>query len=326
MFPVAGMAIVTFALFLLSTLRADTSIWICSAYMLLLGLGLGLVMQVLVLAAQNAVSYEHLGVATAGVALFRSIGGSLGVALLGGIFASALEQHLVVFSGPGGAAANPAAIEALPAAARVPYVLAFAAALNPVFQTASAIALCGFVLTLGLREIALRKTAAAEGIGQAFAMPQDASSLEELQRIVSDLARHENRWKLYNALAQQAGVPLDPREMWFLFRLGERDHPVTEDELCGRVRTDLQLLRQFAEQAIARGLVNRGDSGRLDFTPQGRNIYARLLVLRRDQLSSLLERWDPRHHAEVRDMLARLARHLSTAPPVMPPARAPKTG
>src|SRR5205823_6856632 len=90
-FPVIGMAIVTVALSLLSTLSVQTSIWICSGYMLLLGLGLGMVMQVLVLAAQNAVAYEHLGVATSGVTLFRSIGGSVGVALFGGIFAYALQ-------------------------------------------------------------------------------------------------------------------------------------------------------------------------------------------------------------------------------------------
>src|SRR5207302_8329125 len=103
-FPVMGMAIVTVALFLLSTVSAATSIWICSAYMLLLGLGLGMVMQVLVLAAQNAVDYEHLGVATSGVTLFRSIGGSVGVALFGGIFAYALQLP----RGAGGAVANAA--------------------------------------------------------------------------------------------------------------------------------------------------------------------------------------------------------------------------
>lgn len=317
-FPVLGMFVVTIALFLLSTLSAATSIWICSAYMLLLGLGLGMVMQVLVLAAQNAVAYEHLGVATSGVTLFRSIGGSLGVALFGGIFSYALELHLGAGGGVANAAPNPEAIAALPESVRASYITAYSAALNPVFRTAAAIAFCGFVLTLGLREIALRKSTAPSGIGQAFAMPSDATSLEELERIVSDLAQHENRWKVYHALALQAGAQLDPREMWFLFRVGERDHPVTEQALCGEVKAPLPVLSELAERACALGLVVRSPDGRLDLTPEGKTLYAKLLVLRRKQLSSLLERWHPQHHPEVRDMLGKLARYLSVSPPQVP--------
>lgn len=318
-FPVTGMAIVTAALFLLSTLTATSSIWLCSGYMLLLGLGLGMVMQVLVLAAQNAVPYEHLGVATSGVALFRSIGGSFGVALFGGIFAYALQSYL----GPGAVpdAASPAFVESLTPALRTPYIGAYAAALQPVFGTAAAIAFVGFLLTLGLKEIALRKTSAAEGIGQAFAMPQNATSLEELERIVSNLARHENRWKLYDSLAKQTGTDIDPREMWFLFRVGERDHPPTEDELCKHVRMERALLHALADRSIARGLVTRDAAGRFDFTLAGRSLYTRLLVLRRNQLESLLQHWHPSKHADVRDMLTKLARHLSTSPPLVPEAR-----
>ena len=60
--------------------------------MFVLGLGLGLVMQVLVVAVQNAVDYEDLGVATSGATLFRSIGGSLGTAMLGAVFATQLSS------------------------------------------------------------------------------------------------------------------------------------------------------------------------------------------------------------------------------------------
>lgn len=320
-FPVTGMALVTCALFLLSTLTAASSIWLCSGYMLLLGLGLGLVMQVLILAAQNAVAYEHLGVATSGVALFRSIGGSFGVALFGGIFSYALQLHLGAIGSAAQSAANPAVVESLAPALRAPFVGAYAAALRPVFETAAAIALVGFLLTLGLKEITLRKTSAGEGIGQAFAMPQDATSLEELERIVSNLAQLENRWKLYAALAQQSGTEIDPREMWFLFRLGERDHPPTEDELCKHVRMKPAQLHALAERIIARGLVTRDFAGRFDFTATGRNLYTRLLVLRRNQLELLLQHWHPSKHADVRGMLAKLARHLSTSPPLLPQAR-----
>ena len=72
-FPVAGTAIMTAGLWLLSTLAADTAVWTAAGYAMVLGFGLGMVMQVLVLAAQNAVSYEDLGVATSGVTLFLSL-------------------------------------------------------------------------------------------------------------------------------------------------------------------------------------------------------------------------------------------------------------
>ncbi len=75
MFPVCGTALMTIALVLLSTLDVDTPPKRAAAYMLLLGLGLGMVMQILVMAVQNAVPYERLGVATSGTTLFRSIGG-----------------------------------------------------------------------------------------------------------------------------------------------------------------------------------------------------------------------------------------------------------
>ena len=72
----------------------DTSVWVVAGYMLILGLGLGMVMQVLVLAAQNAVPYRLLGVATSGSTLFRQIGGSIGVSLFGAIFSNRLADEL----------------------------------------------------------------------------------------------------------------------------------------------------------------------------------------------------------------------------------------
>src|SRR5204862_949850 len=93
-FPLAGTAVMSVGLFLLSRMTLETSILAASFFMLLLGLGLGLVMQVLVIAVQNAVDYRDLGVATSGAILFRLIGGSVGTALLGALFAARLSRHL----------------------------------------------------------------------------------------------------------------------------------------------------------------------------------------------------------------------------------------
>jgi EmrB/QacA subfamily drug resistance transporter len=83
-FPIAGTAIMALGLALLSRLHVDTLTLVASAYMVVLGLGIGLVLQVLVLAAQDAVDYEYLGVASSGSTLFRQIGGSIGVTIFGG--------------------------------------------------------------------------------------------------------------------------------------------------------------------------------------------------------------------------------------------------
>jgi predicted MFS family arabinose efflux permease len=87
-FPIAGTAIMVVGLFLLSTMDPATTRAAASGFMFVLGLGLGLTMQVLVLAVQNAVDYKDLGVATSGATLFRSIGGSVGTAVLGSIFSA----------------------------------------------------------------------------------------------------------------------------------------------------------------------------------------------------------------------------------------------
>jgi hypothetical protein len=123
-------------------------------------------MQVLVLAVQNAVDPRVMGVATSGSTLFRQIGGSIGVALFGSIFASRVHVELVNRL-PAGATVpktiNPAGIRQLPAGARDAFAHAFAAALHPVFLTAAGVSLLAFVLTWLLRDVPLR-TAARPGV------------------------------------------------------------------------------------------------------------------------------------------------------------------
>src|SRR5262249_45520341 len=93
-FPIAGTALATVGLYLLSRLAVDTPTGVAAVYMLIFGLGLGMVMQVLVLAAQNAVDYRLLGVATSGSTLFRQVGGSIRVSLFGAIFSNPLAHAL----------------------------------------------------------------------------------------------------------------------------------------------------------------------------------------------------------------------------------------
>src|SRR5215468_2946218 len=167
LFPILGTATMTFGLGALSLLAIESGDWQTAIDALWLGLGMGMVMQVLIIAVQNSVDYQHLGVATSGTMLFRSLGGALGVALFGAIFANRLHAHL---TGPGMdflATVVPSAVKGLPENLHEEYIAAVMAALYPVFVAATGVAALGFVLTWLLQEIELRATAAAEGMAES---------------------------------------------------------------------------------------------------------------------------------------------------------------
>jgi hypothetical protein len=197
-FPIVGTAVMALGLFLLSRMNAETSVLASSFDMLLLGLGLGLIMQVLVIAVQNAVDYRDLGVATSGAMLFRLIGGSLGTAVFGAIFASRLASHLAVALAGQGVTLpenlGPRSLLQLPPALHALYIDAFTGALAVVFLVASGIALAGFALTWLVPEHPLRDTIAAVAgdVGHeaedVFPMPTDASAEAQQERAESLLA------------------------------------------------------------------------------------------------------------------------------------------
>ncbi|MGH7643215.1 MAG: DHA2 family efflux MFS transporter permease subunit [Candidatus Dormibacteria bacterium] len=165
-FPILGTAVMTVGLFLFSLLGVSTSTLTISLFMVILGLGLGGVMQVLVIAVQNAVPHSDLGVATSGATFFRSIGGSFGTAIFGAIFANVLTGNLAHylagtklpagFNGAGGA--SPAALAKLPPAVHTGYIQAVTASLHPVFLWAVPFAALAFLITWLLKELPLRKT------------------------------------------------------------------------------------------------------------------------------------------------------------------------
>jgi EmrB/QacA subfamily drug resistance transporter len=176
-FPIAGTAVMTVGLLLLSRLTVGSSVWAASLDMLVAGLGMGMVMQVLVLAVQNAVEHRFIGVATSGSLLFRQIGGSIGVSLFGAIFANRLAGNLAAHL-PAGAhvprAANPAAVKHLPPPVHEAYVNAFAVSLRPVFLVAAAIGVAAFLLTWLLREVPLRKViGSGEAVGEQVGVAAD---------------------------------------------------------------------------------------------------------------------------------------------------------
>jgi len=311
-FPIAGTAIMVVGLALLSRLQVDTSTLVAGAYMLVLGLGLGLVIQVLVLAAQNAVDYKYLGVASSGSTLFRQIGGSIGVAAFGAIFANQLTSNLVDRLPAGAqvpAAANPAAVKQLPRAVHDAYVTAVTDALHPVFLAAAGIAVLAFLLSWLLPELPLRATAQAPGVGEGFQAARGDDALREIERALSLLAGREQRWELYQRLAARAAVDLAPPELWLLARLGERT-PLTEGQLSEQLQVDPRQIAEALEQLQQRSLVQRRDGGVIALTTPGREDYERLVAARCAGLRDLLRGWDPDGNPQLRQLVDKLGRDL----------------
>src|SRR5437588_528850 len=160
-FPIVGTAIATVGMALLTQLNVHTTTAATSLYMLVIGLGLGMVMQVLVLAVQNAVQPAVMGVATSGSIMFRQIGGSVGIAAFGAIFANHLRTNLAKTLPPGvhgPTSATPKAVKALPPHVHTLYIHAFSNALHPMFLVGAVVSGIAFLLTWFLREVPLRRT------------------------------------------------------------------------------------------------------------------------------------------------------------------------
>jgi hypothetical protein len=143
--------------------------------MLVVGIGIGMVMQVLVLAVQNSVDHRLMGVATSGTLLFRQIGGSIGIALFGAIFANRLAVNLAERL-PGvriPSTASPEVIRHLPPRIHDDFIAAFAASLQPVFLVGACVGVLAFALTWLLREVPLRKTTGpGETAGETFGLEE----------------------------------------------------------------------------------------------------------------------------------------------------------
>ncbi|MFL5946802.1 MAG: MDR family MFS transporter [Gaiellaceae bacterium] len=163
-FPIAGTAVLVVGMFLLSLLTLDSPPWVASAYMLVVGVGIGLVMQVLVLVVQNDALPENIGVATSTATFFRSVGGSFGVAIFGTIFATRLADELAKFPASvtsklgSGVHLSPEQANSLPPAVHADFLAAFEHALHGVFLFGMVLAIVPFALSWFLREVPLRTT------------------------------------------------------------------------------------------------------------------------------------------------------------------------
>jgi EmrB/QacA subfamily drug resistance transporter len=327
-FPIAGTVLMTVGLALLSRLDVGTSNVQAFASLLVLGLGLGSVMQVLVLAVQNAVDYSVLGAATSGVTMLRGIGGSLGTAVFGTIFSTQLAAQLRgALHGPLAAQASHgtrltgAQVARMAPAARSVYQHAYVHSLRPVFLMAAGVAAVGFVISLLLPDRALRAAAATNtGLEDSLAAPRSPDSLAEIERALTRVTTPDERQAFRERVAQRAGVKLSPGAVWALIRIDEHGARRAR-ELAEQDGVPAQRVSQVVEELVGRGLL--AGNGTPAVTARGREHTGRLVGARRELLAEALADETAQRRPDVAELLHRLARELCGEPPI---ASAPQAG
>ncbi|MFI0944327.1 MDR family MFS transporter [Streptomyces sp. NPDC021020] len=175
-FPIVGGALITVGLVLLSTMGVGTTRFTSGLYMAVLGAGMGFIMQITMLIAQNSVEMRDIGVGSSSATLFRTIGGSFGVSLFGALFSHKVQHSME--SAPGGAAAmkggaqlDPATIAKFPAGLKDAYFHAVSSGTHTVFLWGAIVSVLGFVAAWFLVETPLR--------GGPGAKPKAASEPED---------------------------------------------------------------------------------------------------------------------------------------------------
>lgn len=318
-FPVLGTAVTACGLLLLHRMDEHSTTAEMSTYFAVFGLGLGLVLQVLVLAVQNSVDYAHLGVATSGVSFYRSIGAAFGVAVFGTVFTGRLGDEL---SGalrgrrlPEGISAtslqhDPRAVTALPPDTRGAVLRSYASAITDVFLYAVPVVLIAFVLACFLKEEPLRRSVLSPDESETLAAnPVERSSADEVRRALSLLSTRQGRHDLYVRIAERAGVRLRPGACWMLLRI-ERHGAVEPALLADQGVVPREVIADAARQLEERGMAVR-EGLPLVLTPEGHGTAARLVRAREESLCELLGDWwsadRPRELTElVRELNAEL--------------------
>ena len=332
-FPVVGTAVTTLGLVLLHHLSRTSSDAEVAGSFTVFGLGLGLVLQVLVLAVQNAVDYEHLGVATSGVTFFRSIGASFGVSVFGSLFAGRLGGKLAAaLHGrrlpPGTTLSSlqhdPRAAGALPPSVRVGVQDAYATSITDVFLYAAPLVLAAFVLALFLREQPLRQSVRSpDGSETLGANPVQRSSRDEACRALSLLSTRAGRRELYAEIAGRAGVALRPADCWMLLRV-HRYGSVEPALLSERTSVPRRVVADASRNLEEHGLARR-EGLALVATAAGRCVIERLVTAREESLAALLgDWWTPSRPHDLTDLVRELNAEIGGSERECPQERGPR--
>ncbi|MFF2373696.1 DHA2 family efflux MFS transporter permease subunit [Streptomyces xiamenensis] len=321
-YPVIGTAVTALGLILLHNLSPSSSTWETSLYFLVFGMGIGGVLQVMVLAVQNSVGYENLGVGTAGVTFFRSIGAAFGVAVFGTIFTRLLGDKLSAdLRGvplPPGVSRDtllhdPRGIALLPDGLRVNVLHSYSSAITSVFLYAVPVMAIGFVLAWLLREEPLRRSVQAPDAAQTVPpTPVVRSSRDECARALSRLGSYAGRREVYENVARRSGTGLEPAACWLLLRI-HRDGRAEPALLADRHGVPVEVITR-----AARTLEERGEAVRegldLHATTRGRATTAALVRAQEEELASLLgDWWGPGRPHDLEVLVRELSAELGAA-------------
>jgi len=263
-FPVVGTAVMAVGFVLLSGMTAATPVWRQSLDLFILGAGIGLCMQVLILTVQNTVDFSDLGVATSGVTFFRTIGSSFGAAIFGSLFVNFLDARigpaLAASGAPAAAAQSPKVLHSLPAEMAAPIVDAYADALGRVFLCAAPVAIVGFIVALMLKEIPLREIDNAPvDLGEGFGMPSAETPEEILEVAVSRMMRDSPDLRL-RSLVGRPGCHLDVGGLWGLLQIYRNKQVFGSARLTdigARLRVPCEVLEPTFDNLVAGGYALR---------------------------------------------------------------------
>ncbi|WP_102417471.1 MDR family MFS transporter [Mycobacterium sp. 4858] len=275
LFPVAGTAVMAVAFFLMSRMDPSTSVFVQSLFLVILGAGIGMCMQTLVLIVQNTVGFDDLGVATSGVTFFRTIGSSFGAAIFGSLFTNFLHNRIgpamAASRAPAAAAASPEALHRLPRQAAAPIVAAYSESLTHVFLWAVPVALAGFVLALFLREVPLREMHDSTiDLGDAFGMPNTETPDQMLEGAGERMLRGVPGMRL-RSIAMRPDCRLDVAGLWGVLRINRYEQmygTARLTDIAEYLRIPFEVLEPTFSRLIATGYA-RGDGDHLWLTPAG---------------------------------------------------------
>ncbi|HEY9263573.1 MAG TPA: MDR family MFS transporter [Mycobacterium sp.] len=329
-FPIAGSLLMAVGLYLLSRMGVGTSFWVQAGSMFVLGLGIGLCMQVLTIIVQNTADYRDLGVATSGVTFFRTLGSSFGAAVFGTIYSNVLGDTLPAAIARAGidpklaANATPEALHQLPADQAGPIIDAYAHALHVVFLGAVPVALVAFVLALFLKEVPLRDSsrAAAADLGDGFGMPEDSDSERRLERAIVAVL-HSKPQAAIHAVRQAGGMSDDASDAWCVGQVYVRTrtgNPTRITTIAQRTRVPAEVLRPAFDAARESGLLS-GSDDELMLTDLARTHVRQFVEALTDWLAGELADWGETDDGQLRAALGRLAQRFVDADPESEQAR-----
>jgi len=326
-FPIVGTLLMAIGLWLLSRMDASTPFGQRALYMLVLGCGIGLSMQVLTIIVQNTAAYRDLGVATSGVTFFRTLGSSFGASIFGTVYANVLSNHLpAAYAASPGVdplrTTTPEGLHSYPPEQITAIVDAYAYAIHIVFLAAAPVALAAFVLAWFLKEVPLRGStrAGAADVGDGFGMPEQSDRVRRLELAIGRLTGRATREDLI-AMWRESGSRLAVADAWCLGQVNARAElgvRPTLESIASRVGVPEEVLAPAFAAAMRRGYLVDDDNV-LALTDTGREEIARLVMAWRVWLSRELGDWGAQDDALLGAALDNMAHRLLDESPALEP-------